>query len=70
MLFGGSGGQEFFERITWALGAIFIFGSLGLAVLKSKQTRESRLSQYAVQKKASSPKAAANQTPETTTANQ
>lgn len=70
MLFGGSGGQEFFERITWALGAIFIFGSLGLAVLKSKQTRESRLSTYTVQKQTPAQKTTANQAPETTTANQ
>ena len=47
MLFGGSGGQEFFEKITWALGAFFILGSLGLAVLKSKQVRQSRVSSLA-----------------------
>lgn len=44
MLFGGSGGQTFFERATWIMGAIFIFGSLGLAILKSKEVRSSRLS--------------------------
>ncbi len=43
MLFGGSGGQEFFEKITWILGTIFILGSLGLAILKSKEVRTSRL---------------------------
>ena len=37
MLFGGSGGQEFFEKTTWIMGAIFILGALGLAVLKSKE---------------------------------
>lgn len=55
MLFGGSGGQEFFEKITWFLTAIFIFGSLGLAVLKSKSTRESRLSGYTAQKQNPTP---------------
>jgi len=36
-LFGGAGGQDIFQKITWALGAILIFGSLGLAIYKSKQ---------------------------------
>ena len=53
MLFGGSGGQEFFERITWFLGALFIFGSLGLAILKSKEVRESRLEGFTVKDKGS-----------------
>src|SRR5579862_1099657 len=43
MLFGGSGGQTFFERATWIMGAIFIFGSIGLASLKSKEVRTSPL---------------------------
>ncbi len=43
MLFGGSGGQGFFEKTTWAMGALFIFGSLGLAMLKSKEVRRSVL---------------------------
>jgi protein translocase SecG subunit len=50
MLFGGSGGQEFFEKATWILGAIFIFGSLGLAVLKTKEHRETSLSGYSSKK--------------------
>lgn len=37
MLFGSSGGQDLFQKITWVLGAILIFGSLGLAILKSRQ---------------------------------
>ena len=28
MLFGGSGGQDIFQKITWVLGAIFIGGFL------------------------------------------
>jgi preprotein translocase subunit SecG len=43
ILFGGSGGQGFFEKTTWVLGAIFILGSLGLAILKSKENRSSIL---------------------------
>jgi preprotein translocase subunit SecG len=46
MLFGGSGGQGFFEKATWIMGAIFIFGSLGLAILKSKEHRASALEGY------------------------
>jgi len=36
MLFGSSGGQDLFQKITWVLGAILIGGSLGLAIMKSK----------------------------------
>lgn len=36
MLFGGSGGQNFFERATWVMGALFICGALGLTILKSR----------------------------------
>lgn len=34
MLFGGSGGQDLFQKITWALGFLFMAGSLGLAIMK------------------------------------
>ena len=37
MLFGGSGGQEIFQKITWILLALFMAGSLGIAILKSKK---------------------------------
>ncbi len=37
MLFGGSGGQDLFQKITWGLGAIFMAGSLMLAIMKSSQ---------------------------------
>lgn len=37
MLFGGSGGQDIFQKITWFLAAIFILGSLGLSLMKSRQ---------------------------------
>ena len=37
MLFGGSGGQVFFQRTTWTLGAIFMLGALGLSILKKQR---------------------------------
>ncbi len=37
LLFGSSGGQDLFQKITWVLGAMLIFGSLGLAIWKAKQ---------------------------------
>lgn len=43
ILFGGSGGQSFFEKVTWVLGAIFVFGALGLAILRSHEERASVL---------------------------
>jgi len=42
MLFGGSGGQDLFQKITWGLGAIFLFGSLLLALMKSSQMSTSK----------------------------
>jgi len=35
MLFGGSGGQDMFQKITWILTAIFLGGSLTLAIMKT-----------------------------------
>lgn len=43
MLFGGSGGQSFFEKATWIIGGLFVLGALGLSILKSKSVRQSRL---------------------------
>jgi len=45
ILFGGSGGQELFQKITWILGTIFLFGSLTLAIMKSSGTRTTRFLQ-------------------------
>lgn len=39
MIFGGSGGQDFFQKATWTLGAFFMATSLFLAVMKTKQVR-------------------------------
>ncbi len=38
MLFGGSGGQDIFQKATWVMGTIFVAGSLTLAMMKSSQT--------------------------------
>jgi len=34
MLFGGSGGQDVLQKATWVMGALFMGGSLFLALLK------------------------------------
>jgi len=39
MLFGATGGQDLFQKITWVLGAIFMFGSLGLSLYRTQQYR-------------------------------
>ena len=36
MLFGSSGGQDIFQKITWILCALLLLGSLSLSVLKNK----------------------------------
>jgi preprotein translocase subunit SecG len=37
MLFGGSGGQDMFQKMTWILTAFFLGGSLALSLLKTSQ---------------------------------
>jgi protein translocase SecG subunit len=36
MIFGGGGGQNLFQKITWIFGLLLIFGSVGLSTLKYK----------------------------------
>jgi preprotein translocase subunit SecG len=36
-IFGGSGGADELQKTTWILGAIFMFGSLALAIFRSHQ---------------------------------
>lgn len=36
MLFGSSGGQDVFQKITWILCTLLLVGSLSLSVLKGK----------------------------------
>jgi len=38
MLFGGSGGQDLFQKITWVLGFLFMAGSLLLVVVNQKHS--------------------------------
>lgn len=58
MLFGGSGGQDMFQKITWILTAIFLLGSLALSIMKTRQ----RDSFKYVQQKTAAPKPLPNQT--------
>lgn len=53
MLFGGSGGQNFFEKATWIMGALFMLGALGLSVLSSHERSSSSLQGFVVDKTAS-----------------
>jgi len=41
MLFGGSGGQDLFQKITWILGTIFMAGSLTLSIMWSRSAGKS-----------------------------
>ena len=40
-LFGGSGGQDIFQKTTWILAFLFLAGSLGLALLRNNGTLQS-----------------------------
>ncbi|MGC2310809.1 MAG: preprotein translocase subunit SecG [Candidatus Babeliaceae bacterium] len=42
MLFGATGGQDLFQKITWICGGLFIIGSLVLALMKSHIRQTSR----------------------------
>jgi protein translocase SecG subunit len=42
MLFGGSGGQDLFQKITWVLGSIFILGAMFLSLMKSSEHKKFR----------------------------
>lgn len=55
LLFGGSGGQDLFQKVTWALGALFIGGSLFIAMIK-RPSSSRVLGSIAVQQ-ASAPRA-------------
>lgn len=49
-LFGGSGGQDIFQKTTWILGALFMGGSLLLGLMKRPSSR--LISKLAVQQQA------------------
>jgi protein translocase SecG subunit len=42
MLFGGGGGQDIFQKITWVLGSIFIVGAMFLSLMKSSEHKKFR----------------------------
>ena len=60
MLFGGSGGQDIFQKITWVLVAFFLLGSLGLALMKTRQRHSFK---YAPQQTTAAPKPLQDHTP-------
>jgi preprotein translocase subunit SecG len=43
MLFGGSGGQDIFQQITWILSSIFMGGSLLLSITRASTVGKLRL---------------------------
>ncbi|MCF7836091.1 MAG: preprotein translocase subunit SecG [Candidatus Marinimicrobia bacterium] len=48
MLFGGSGGQDLFQKATWVMIGFFLFGSLSLSIYKTKTVKhQQHLSQSA-----------------------
>jgi protein translocase SecG subunit len=51
VLFGGSGGRSFFEKVTWTMVAIFLLGALGLSFIKSNETQASRFADFKTQPK-------------------
>lgn len=59
MIFGGSGGQDILQKITWVLGSIFMIGSLGLALMRASSFAPSMFSrilpQDAIAQEQSSP---------------
>lgn len=59
MLFGGSGGQDFFEKATWIMGGLFLAGALALTISITKFHEKSALESYRapIQKKIEQPKA-------------
>ena len=42
MLFGGSGGQDVLQKVTWSFIGLFLVGSFALALLKNRSANESR----------------------------
>lgn len=42
MIFGGGGGQDLFQKITWVLGSIFMVGAMILSLMKSAEHKKFR----------------------------
>lgn len=47
MLFGGSGGQDLFQQVTWVMIALFMAGSLMLTIMSS--SKKSAMPSYKTQ---------------------
>jgi preprotein translocase subunit SecG len=47
LLFGGSGGQDLFQKITWGFVFLFLGGSLLLAILKNASVNQSKYANIA-----------------------
>ncbi len=37
VLFGGSGGQDIFQKTTWVMAALFMAGSLVLSIMRTRE---------------------------------
>lgn len=59
VMFGGGGGQDIFQKITWILVAIYLLGALGLSLMKTRQRHSFK---YATTQKAA-PKPLTDTTP-------
>ena len=57
MIFGGGGGQDLFQKITWVLGSIFMAGAMILSLMKSTEHKKFRYvnPQYTAQQQLSQP---------------
>jgi preprotein translocase subunit SecG len=51
MIFGGGGGQNVFQKITWIMGGVLILGSLGMATMKYR-SRNASIIKHSVPAKA------------------
>ena len=40
MIFGGGGGQDIFQKISWVLGSIFMIGALMLSLMKTTEHKK------------------------------
>lgn len=47
ILFGGSGGQNILEKITWVIGFLFMAIALGLTIAKTRDHHNSVVASYA-----------------------
>ena len=47
ILFGGSGGQNILEKITWVIGFLFMAIALGLTIAKTRDHHSSVVASYA-----------------------